>query len=714
MIRPFALLLPLWSLGLAISSARAQTAHPLQAGLVEALEEARPLGVETLMKGPESVWDQFIFWAPNNDGKTWDVFFIYSPNYMGPHEVYILDTGTGALKRQTIERGFMFHMIDRMMIDGKLYLKPHVEGRDGEAIFTYDPDRNELIYGGRPLGPDMENFGGKWVIQDGMLHGFGRVRGKDGEPDRYAAYRIEPKTLTGETFSPIGEVHANHDWTYTSLHKDGDWLYAKVGKAPWRLWGYNLATGEGKMIVETEVFEGNHRTIHVRPLEAVGGFQIDVDRPAGGGDGSYWLKDGDLTRKDGEVPPWSDKPVASTRHRPGLPFPKPEMRRTPPDADGSVEVTWRFAREPEAEWKSVKFDVIRHPQPIRRMVPLPGNRLFALAESYGQAVLLDIEKSERKPLGQTMSVYSMNSRDATVYMSGYAGAQIWKYDTDLPWNVRDKPRDIGDGATENDGGADNEKSGSNPRQVARLQRETKMQNPWGGTVIGGDGKVYTAGWIIRVGNGGALGWWDPGTGESGGLTDPFSAYPIYWMCGVGDGEAENRYLALSTKTTKDDKNPDYTPEQGKVFIFDTRRQQVVREMVPTTVGSHGPVIEAVPGVVMGFSRSPNGEGGLFWANDVASGKALWRRPLPAPPVTNFSTIRRNDSPSRARWKNLDVFRQNTREGRSAERRSRSGGNIGRQQYRPALLHGWKGLSRGRHRPAQDQAGEPVRFMASRR
>jgi hypothetical protein len=618
-----------------------QTIHPPQPGLAEEIRQARPLVVEKLMKGPESVWDQFVFWAPNRDGATWDVFFIYSPNYMGPHEVFILDTGTGELKRQTIERGFMFHLIDRVMIDGKLYLKPHVQGRDGESIFIYDPDANELIHGGRPLGPNMENFGGKWVYEEGLLHGFGRLRGGAGEPDRYAAYRIDPSSLEGETFPPIGEVHENHDWIYTSLHKDGDWLYAKVGKAPWRLWGYDMAAGAGRMLVETEVFEGDHRTIRVRPLEAPGGFLVEVDRPVGGGGGFYWLKDGRLTAKEGDVPPWSEQPATFPRNREILPFPKPELQRTPPDAAGNVVVTWRPAGGESAEWQRVEFPVIRHPQPIRRMVALPDRRLFALAESYGQAVMLDIDANERMPLGQTMSVYSMASQGSMVYMSGYSGAQIWKYDTTLPWNVRSQPVDLGNGASEGDGVGDILAEGSNPRQVAKLQQETRMQNPWGGTVIGGDGLVYAAGWIIRVGNGGALGWWDPKTGESGGLTYPFSAYPIYWMCGVGDGETPNRYLAISTKTTKDDNNPDFTPDQGKVFVYDTQSRRIVSEMVPTPLGFHGPVVEAAAGVVMGFSRDPEGDGGLLWANDVASGEPLWRRSVPAAPVTNFASMRRH-------------------------------------------------------------------------
>jgi hypothetical protein len=594
------------------------------------------------MKGPESVWDQFIYWVPNTDGKTWDVFFLYSPQYMGPHEVVILDTGTGELKRQSIERGVSFHLIDNYLIDGKHYYKPGVEGREGESIYIYDPDKNEFIDGGRPLGPDLENSGGKWALDGGQLYGFGRLRGKDGAPDRFAAYRIDPKTLKGEVFKPLGELHANHVWLYSSVHKEGDWIYSKVGKAPWRLWASNLVTGEGKMLIETEIFDGDHKTIRLESLADIGGFKVGVNRPKGSGRDAvdFWLKDGKLSEKTGEIPPWSDKPPAAPKRAAKSPLPpKPEMRRTPPDADGNVEVTWRSA--PDADWRSVKFDVIRHDQPIRRMVVVPGNRLFALAESYGQAVMFDLASKKRLPLGKTMSVYSMTAKDDTVYMSGYAGAVIWAYNANQSWTVNDRAADIGEGARETDREAELTQPESNPRQVARLALQTRMQNPWGGTVIGADGKVYAAGWIIRVGNGGALGWWDPKTQESGGLTDPFSAYPIYWMCGVSDGTAENRYLAISTKPTKDDKNPAYTPPQGKVFIFDTAGQKIIRELIPTAQSAHGPVVQAAPGVVMGFAKAPEGDGGLLWAADVVTGKTLWTRAVPVAPVTNFAMIRRN-------------------------------------------------------------------------
>ncbi|CAN5384541.1 hypothetical protein BH23VER1_BH23VER1_26780 [soil metagenome] len=617
--------------------------QPSQPGLAEALEEAPPLVLETLMDGPDAAWDQHRFWVPNRDGQTWDVLFLYSPRYMGPHELFILDTGSGELRRQTIDRGFMFHMIDHYLIGGKMVFKPHVEGRDGEAVWIYDPDENAMRFGGRPMGEDLENFGGKWVLEDGILYGFGRIRQPDEKAGRYAAYRLDPESLEAEVFPPFAEVHDGHDWIYTSLHKDGDWLYAKVGNSPWRLWGYNVATREHKLIVETQPITGDHRTIRVIPLVDPGGFELEVSAPKESSREMipYWLRNGEIVEKTGDIPPWSETKLAHLRTKESS-FPKPEMRRTPPDADGKVTLEWRPPGQPDAPWEAVDFTVILHPQPIRRMVALPDGRLFALGESYARATLLDPDTNSRTTLGRTMSVYSMTEHEGTVYMTGYAGARVWKYDPTNPWTVGLDAVPIGQGADQEEPGAPTS-PGSNPLEVARLQEQTRMQMTCGGTTVGADGKVYASGWIIRVGRGGALGWWDPETGASGGLTDPFSAFPIYWMAGIGDGTTANRYLALSTKTCPDDNNPAYTPPQGKVFIFDTLTHQIVHETVPTTAGFHGPVVEATPGVIMGFARESGDDDsqGLLWAVEVSSGRTLWQRHVPAVPVTAFAFVRRN-------------------------------------------------------------------------
>ncbi len=621
------------TLWVGLGAAYGKTEHPAQAGLAQALGAARDLEVRSVAPGPESVWDQHMFWAPNPDGKTWDVIFFYSPGYNGPHEVYILDTGSGEVKRQEVPRGFAFHLISNEMIDGKLYLKASISGGDGEGPWIYDPATNELTFSGRPMGPDLDATGASWKLIDGMLYGYGHLA----KQRKLTVYRLDPKTMKSEVFEPIADTQPDFRWLHSGTYVDGDWMYLRVGQKPWRLFSYNFKTHENHLLVETEREVPDGRTGRFQQLAEGRGWLVTIHRPKG--------DKRELVRyvvKDGKATEWPENEPVVLHRRSGeedlLPE-KPELLRTPPDPGGNVDLRWRYDREDD--WRQAGFKVIRHPMPLRRMAGLADGRIFGIAESYAQAVIMDPEKNERDVLGRTMSVYSMTGHEGLIYMSGYAGGVIWEYDPAKPWTVNEGMAGVGRGAEEAAEDDNLTRPGSNPRQVAKLQDQTEMQNPWGGTVVGADGKVYASGWIIRVGNGGALGWWDPITEQSGGLTDPFSAYPIYWMSGISDDSASNRYLAISTKTCEDDNKPGYTPAQGKIFIFDTLEQKIIREIVPTPVGFHGPVVGAAPGIVMGFSSSPDKEGGMLWAADVMSGELVWTRPLPVAPITNFASVRRN-------------------------------------------------------------------------
>ncbi len=77
--------------------------------------------------------------------------------------------------------------------------------------------------------------------------------------------------------------------------------------------------------------------------------------------------------------------------------------------------------------------------------------LFALTNGHGRAVSFDPKSEERTSLGATMSVYSLLPFEQMLYLCGYAGSMVWIYDPAQPW---------------------------------------------------------TAGKVVRIGNGGGLGWWD--------------------------------------------------------------------------------------------------------------------------------------------------------------------------------------------------------------
>ena len=120
-----------------------------------------------------------------------------------------------------------------------------------------------------------------------------------------------------------------------------------------------------------------------------------------------------------------------------------------------------------------------------------------------------------------------------------------------------------------------------------------------GAAVGADGRVYFGGILIRNGHGGGLGWWDPAAEEGGGLWEPFTAYQIHFLCAANEG----RQLVLSTKAVRDDKDDTYTPEQGKLFIWDVEQGEIVREIEPIPGAmSTGAILERRPALWRGHSE----------------------------------------------------------------------------------------------------------------
>ena len=185
--------------------------------------------------------------------------------------------------------------------------------------------------------------------------------------------------------------------------------------------------------------------------------------------------------------------------------------------------TRRFLPE-AAGFRKIEFAVQRYPQAIRRLSVLPDGRIFATTEGYGQAVLLDPSKGTRQPLGDTMSIYSQVEVGGLIYMCGYPSSQLWVYDPNKPWTLRSSERSAADHFSRSDVDVPPGET-VDPDRLAMLSEVTHshMHMPMGGIFEGNDGRIYCGGKIIRTGNGGGLGWWDPKTETGGGSRKPFSA-----------------------------------------------------------------------------------------------------------------------------------------------------------------------------------------------
>ena len=94
--------------------------------------------------------------------------------------------------------------------------------------------------------------------------------------------------------------------------------------------------------------------------------------------------------------------------------------------------------------------------------------------------------------------------------------------------------------------------------------------------------------------------------------------------------ADGRYVVLSSKCE----------DQGRLFVWDTQSHGFRHRVDPPRGATRpGPIVEALPGLVMG--HTVDGQDAPFlYGFDPASGEVLWTKPVPSPPVTAFSLVRR--------------------------------------------------------------------------
>jgi hypothetical protein len=589
---------------------------------------------DTCWKGPE-------WWLKNPDGETYDYVQFYYPQYMGPHELFVFDFKTGKLKRQFINNTkAMFHLQSLYPIDDKVFVKP----THNHQIWYYDTRENTFVDTGKRID---ELGNGQWVATpDRQIWAFGNQVAD--AVNRMAVYRIDPKTLEYERFArgSHSKKENMYQGRYADITYDGDWLYVEMGNWPWVLMGINYKTRESRLIAETEHIHGDYSTINLgRPneLRDMAGFVLTIKDMKGhkGETLSFWLRDGELTPKTGDTPPWDDKQenpshvsrLSGDQCKPPADI---EIQRKGPSPDGTVRVwyrlkgralehaqSWASKEAREGSWGFFEFKVTFHPEDWTQAVPV-GNELFMVASSYARYRLVDPVAGTSTLLGPVMSTKSTSpvAYNGKAYMAGYSGFQVWEYDPSQPWNLWKSDYAIvpGDDTKSIDiAGAE-----SNPRQIARhLKLQSHTQTPNAGVVLAADGFLYSGGPISRIGNGGGIGWVNPETLEHGGEFEPFTAYRVAKMCTADGG----RYVVISCiPANYDDANPDVTPERGMIFVLDTTTRTYTHRISDKEWFWPGGIADAGKGRIIGWAgRDKNGEEpGFIYGMDVKTGKILWR------------------------------------------------------------------------------------------
>jgi hypothetical protein len=381
-----------------------------------------------------------------------------------------------------------------------------------------------------------------------------------------------------------------------------------------------------------------------------------MSRPGDGTpDVAYWLHEGKtIPKKDpAEKPPWAEP----AEKRPWVAAPlRPEVwtGRAVPQADGKAEVWYRTAEskaavpkgaaedDPAAAgWKALGFQVPTYPAHIFRVFALPDGRVGGSGGSYLGNFVYDPATNIAAHLGRLpLSHYSEAVHDGKVYMSGYPSSALYVYDPAKPWTVGRPP---GPGTPP----LAEDHAQSNPRRVAYLSHHGSGCHKMWSSAVGADGRVYFGGRWYRDGEGGGLGWWDPKAEKPGGLWEPFSNCQVAFITATGQG----RYIVASTRAVRDAVLKKPTPQQARLFVFDTMTGQISREIEPVPNAEWTGAVAGVDGdhvlalTVDAAGRAAAKANGatdrdiaygqcdtasILYKVNVVTGDVLWRKRLPWP------------------------------------------------------------------------------------
>jgi len=621
MLRSFAGIVFVWSL---LSEANAVEWKVVdQPDLKDRLARApflKPEELEAPARGVTSWTFQLI---PNPDGKTYDALQWYFKTYGGPTWLYACDLGTGEVRKQRFPDRRQIHMHGGMLApDGKYYIMTP-DWRAGMNLFVYDPATNLLENRGI-IVPDLVGETRRLALgPDGLIYGTGNYR----KEKKAGAYCYDWKTgKVVRNYGPVGPSHAPHGaWGYW-IGVDDRYIYVASGKIPWYLVAIDIKTGKEKVLAETE--PGGD--MHLRHMN--GGARVRIQKGPGGPTADYWLYHGEMIPKTDNNPPWKpfrspwdDAPPKPEVYR-GQVDPTPEGKawlwyRTPEDKAKALKQPPAGAKPEDLGWKCIELDGVEiYPLKVHRLVPLPDGRLFGTAQAYIGRFLFDPKAGKGTLLGQGgPSIYALATVGDKLYWSGYAGGPVDEFDASRPWTLLK-------GGPPGEGPPPITSPESNPRRVVgSFYPQTRVKKMFS-AAVGADGRIYFGGAGIRDYSGGSFGWYDPKTGEEGGMWRPFSGYRIYWLTPAMEG----RYIVASTKTSVDELQNNARPESARLFVYDTKQHKLVHDSVPVPKAQKaGPVLEVAPGRLLGTTDDPEVQnGGILYGVDVQSGRVLFRKHVP--------------------------------------------------------------------------------------
>lgn len=482
-------------------------------------------------------------------------------SFQGGDGTWIVNLQTGT-SREADSTGFEDDHIGWPTLigaDGKVFTSC---SRGGLSVFDPVTDTIKLV---RPI-PDARWLRGMAIGPDGAVYVSDYPTG--------SAARYEPTTGDVTRFGRQGgPFKITHVYGY-SVGSDGRYVYTAAGKIPWYVAAYDTRTGKQNNVLRFESVD--HPEVHQRGDKVF--LDVKHGSPEKGQPANSYFK-----LVDGRAEAVKAIPRFDDSYVPGHDLPQPEIEsigRNLPITDNGAVIKYRM---PDQDWMTATIPVSGSEMIVERITPLADGQLLVSTGPYGNVHRFNPKTKLFTRLGNPASkhVYDLLAIDSQTYFCGYPNAVL--------------------GSFSNDGGT-----------LIGDWHESLRSKYALFIVQGADGRIYSGNHNERESTGGALGWYDPKSGEFGGIHFPNDD------CEFLTSAMDGRYIVYASDFSVDPSHPEITKRDGKLMIYDTEKQKMIREILPLSDGSAGVVVETKPGFLFGIGRHDKVP--VMFTVEIATGK----------------------------------------------------------------------------------------------
>jgi hypothetical protein len=535
------------------------------------IENFGPLA-ESATMGPH-----LLFYLPATKQYHFLVYYVTEQYRQHPFQLWDINLDTGASR---VVAGVTGRPTGSTLLhsNGLIYITTGDPG----FFLVYDPATGYI----KNIAKLADNRGAHDVIEgdDGAIY--------IGECIKGYVERYNPKDGTWENYGIIDDPGPPYYRYVYTLGADGRYMYLAMGENPWYLVIYD------RRHRAQAAYWKDRKLRYVGVYKSQGGGWVAHCLTSDRKSYSYELKGG-LPPKLLKFRPKPD-PAPSLAHGKLLPKFGLDLDQAIPDTGNGGEATVRWRRGPLQPWRQASAHLHTAPLKIKRLYASSDSTLLGTTPFYGPVFTYDPGTRKLSLLGRPrISIYEARFAGGQWYLAGYPSA-IMRYDPDKPWTISASTQDLYGPL-------------NNPRLLKIAPSAGAKYYYY--LAAGADGDIYLGGHHERTGVGGSLGWYDPRTGQSGGLRQPFRQYDVANLIAAQKG-AKIIFSSHSVRPGVD----------GKIFIFDVNRKKLTGSLVPLPgERSAGQLLEVAPGVVLGVAAGRRRN--WIYQVDLSKCRVLWKKEL---------------------------------------------------------------------------------------